>query len=234
MFNYQVRKFCGRLSLIVNVPTHHILSSRENPDHQILVLSTMKFRAILGLLLCGWDVCHSFAIPHPSDESLTSSKTSLASTASPSDGKPTNLVRQAHFINSVDLLKTEIAKQRGEEYVKDEKLAYMLGKVKIAVPAEALKYISMAQVDDAELVLITGVPEEIYEHLQPLDTITQITLPGSNKEDDDTEPLLDQNTNSLPIEELGPILSEALALADEKGIENINLEINRLIKGYMG
>ena len=195
----------------------------------------MKFTAIFGFLLCVWDVCHSFAIPHPSDEPLTSSsKTSLASTASPSDGKPTNLVRQAHFINSVDLLKTEIAKQRGEEYVKDEKLAYMLGKVKITVPAEALKYISMAQVDDAELVLITGVPEEIYEHLQPLDTITQITLPGSNKEDDDTAPLLDKNTNSLPIEELGPILSEALALADEKGIENINLEINRLIKGYMG
>ena len=195
----------------------------------------MKFTAIFGFLLCVWDVCHSFAIPHPSDEPLTSSsKTSLASTASPSDGKPTNLVRQAHFINSVDLLKTEIAKQRGEEYVKDEKLAYMLGKVMITVPAEALKYISMAQVDDAELVLITGVPEEIYEHLQPLDTITQITLPGSNKEDDDTAPLLDKNTNSLPIEELGPILSEALGLADEKGIENINLEINRLIKGYMG
>ena len=167
---------------------------------------------------------NTFPGVHTSKKSVSSSSRHWQIRASPDDTNPERpeLVAQSTFIAAIDTLYHEMAKSQGVEYVNqdDPNTSYAIGRlmVNLSIPPQ------IDLVETPELVLVNGVSDSAQDQgIQPLDTIVGVSAV------DDT---FKSQTMELDIEETAAIIKAAMDHARNNGEEVIELELNRLIKGY--
>jgi hypothetical protein len=130
-------------------------------------------------------------------------------------------VDQGLFQEAIKTLRTEAAKANGVELPPDpeEEPSYAIGKVIITIPIASLPGLGLTE--STGLVLVSALaPATAEMGMQPLDTIV-----GAAAANDTFK----QSTKALSLDETAGILMAAAAHAMENGLEDIELELNRLI-----
>lgn len=159
-----------------------------------------------------------------------------ASTNNETSERPANMIDQKSFVEGVETLLEEVKKQQAEATTTTtteeppqpdndgREYSYALGRFEADIP------INPPELDLIEsptgLVLVSQVWGKTAETtpIQALDTIVGITV-GED---------FARKTTKSSLEETATTLQEAAQHAMEKGVEEISLELNRLIKGYYG
>lgn len=144
--------------------------------------------------------------------------------------RPKNLVEQAVFEASVENLQREIAKANGVEYQKPVlenglELQYLLGRLEVSIPIQSM-YGGLDLTESNGFVLCTGVSQETSDAgLQPLDTIVGVTV-------GEGEGSFHADVPAKSLEDVAAAMHGAMDHAMANKLETIDLELNRLIKGY--
>jgi hypothetical protein len=134
------------------------------------------------------------------------------------------LVAQSTFIAATETLYREVAKSQGVEYVnqEDPNTSYAIGRLKmdITIPPQ------IDLVETPDLVLVNGVSEAAQDQgIRPLDTIVGVSS-------GDGDGAFEQNTMGANIEDTFAVIKAAMEHARSNGEGTIQLELNRLIKGF--
>ena len=134
------------------------------------------------------------------------------------------LVAQSTFIAATETLYREMAKSQGVEYVtqEDPNTSYAIGRLKmdITIPPQ------IDLVETPELVLVNGVSEAAQDQgIRPLDTIVGVSS-------GDGDGAFEQNIMGANIEDTFAVIKAAMEHARSNGEGTIQLELNRLIKGF--
>ncbi len=132
------------------------------------------------------------------------------------------LVDQSSFIESVEIIQRAVAAEKGIEYVKeiDPNLAFAIGRAfaKINIPP------GIDLVETPHLVLVNGVNQAAKgAGIEPLDSIVGISVVNGD---------FKINTNGCNMDDTVSAMRAAMAHARENGYTEIELELNRLLKGY--
>jgi len=134
--------------------------------------------------------------------------------------RPKNLVDQKTFIAAVDVVKKAMADS--EEVVEDDDVTYVIGRTVVSLNIESHPGIDLAEAGD--LVLVIGVTDKARkEGVMPLDTIVEVSVEGIG---------FRETTRAMNLDATAGVLMAAAQQAAQKGIAEIELELNRLIKGY--
>jgi len=148
---------------------------------------------------------------------------SFAIRASQNDAPRPNLVEEAVFIKAIETWKGAVAKDSSTPEVKDEDVAYAIGKLVVSLN---LLEPGIDLVESTELVLVGTVTEKTAQEtgILPGDTIVGVSAGEDFQKD----------TKALELDETAAILQAAANHALDKGVTEIQLELNRLIKGFLG
>jgi hypothetical protein len=153
----------------------------------------------------------------PSSVSLSSSDSTSEEPQQPP--RPPNMVDQALFQDSIKTLRAEAAKANGMDPPPEpeEEPSYAIGKVMINIPIASLPGLGLTE--STGLVLVSALaPATAEMGIQPLDTIVGAAS-GTFKE----------STKALSLDETAGTLMACAAHAMENGMEDIEIEVNRLI-----
>ena len=173
-----------------------------------------------------WDKRTLFSVLRASSDAAASSSENDAAAE-----RPSNLVDKDSFVAAVDALKVQITKETGQEFPSDEtttaegdKLVYVLGRIADLRLSFAPTPPGLALTDATGLTIVAAVGESSMESgIQPFDTITSIGADGGS---------FRQETNGMSLSETTTTLTAAANYAVEKGLTEIEIEVNRLMKGY--
>jgi len=154
-----------------------------------------------------------------------------------------DLVDQKIFLAAIDRVRAEIDAQiRGgggggeaeqqqrsisiEEEAKQDGLIYLVGKLDVTLPIGTQPELDLTE-SDGPFVLVTNVGDNTRDAtgMQEFDTITKVSV------NDESNPLVIV-TKQTPLQETGGALMAATQHALALGKSDIQLEVQRLIKGY--
>ena len=155
---------------------------------------------------------------------------------------PPNLVNKDLFVKAIDTLMEAAGQEAPSQTADNKDKGYAIGKLTIELPIIGDPGLDMAEADG--LVLVTGVGQGAADAgVRTLDTVTAVRLYNStNSSSEQLESadssdttrvvLLDQDCPERPLAEIGPLIVKAAGLAVENGLTTIQLDLNRLIRGY--
>lgn len=145
-----------------------------------------------------------------------------------------NLVSQELFVKAIDTLMEAAGQEAPSKQQTDEtkKQGYAIGKLVVELPIIGDPGLDLAEADG--LVLVTGVGQTASDAgIRTLDTITGVRLVIINSQKESTT-LVDEACLEQPLSQVGPLIAKAAGLAVENELTTIELELNRLIRGYFG
>ncbi len=125
-------------------------------------------------------------------------------------------MKQSLFLSAIDAVK----KDKGIVEKDEDNVGYAIGRVKANLPIPP----GIDLIETPELVLVNGVDQIAYDAgVQPLDTIVGVTTPDGT---------FQESTLAMGFEETYKVIMLAIAHARETNDSTIELELNRLVKGY--
>ena len=160
----------------------------------------------------------------PTPRILSPIKTPSTLHSTPPNNETPNLVDSTAFQTAIDTLKQDM----GIEIIPPEQRPpYAIGKLRATLPLGMVSGIRLA--DCETLTLISQIQTRVVEEtgIQSLDTIVSIRA-GKNNGDDEHS-LFEGDTKGASIGDTAKIYTEAINYAMERGLDGIELEVNRLV-----
>ena len=145
----------------------------------------------------------------------------------PTAGEDVPPVDKATFVAAVEILDRELAKAGGVDPPKSlseaegsGEAAFAIGKTTAKLPLSEVEGLGL--VEAAYLVLVSGVTTPLVESgLQVKDTIVSVSVEGTE---------LHESTRALDLAATAERLTAAIKTAEENGVAEIGLELNRLVE----
>lgn len=166
-----------------------------------------------------------------SQESSSSSENDSSSSQNPT------LVDKETFVQAVEYLKEQFAQQSGVPYQEDplpegvtpDQIGYAIGRLQVTLPIAPTPP-GLDLTDSDGLVLVSFVSDQTYQDtgMERFDTIVSVGVNNGNEQQQQTSIL------GASFETTIRTIQAATQIAMENGQTTIDLELNRLMKGYYG